>query len=125
MSNVATKSSMSDEEIRIAVAETCGWLVRGGLCFKPEPASGFGHGPATKKGWALPDYLNDLNACHEMENALDDESLEIKSRWFIWLQKNGDVAGVRATARQRCEAFLRTKGLWRESNSTRNSTSGE
>ena len=61
----------------------------------------------------IPDYLNDLNAMHEVENVLTSEqvtsyvySLEsMNERW---------ATPAFATASQRAEAFLRTIGKWEE-----------
>ena len=67
----------------------------------------------------IPDYLNDLNACHEFEKSLPS-SLTQKYWWSLC-----DVTGldqyeacrdplltVSATAAQRCEAFLKTINKW-------------
>lgn len=70
----------------------------------------------------LPDYLSDLNAMHEAEDRLSEKerliyeielsvavhgirSLPDKGRCFLY---------ARATAEQRAEAFLRTRGLWED-----------
>jgi hypothetical protein len=76
----------------------------------------------------VPNYWGDLNACHEMEKWLDDKPMDTRSLWYDYL---GVVVGwngannqddmrfecfylsARATAPQRCEAFLRTLGKWR------------
>lgn len=62
----------------------------------------------------LPDYLNDLNACHEMEKVLTDDQLEdYADHLHKWVASGSiGVAALRATAAQRCEAFLRTLNLW-------------
>lgn len=64
----------------------------------------------------IPNYPEDLNACHEMEK-------HIKGRdWDVWL---GHLEGItncgyskieamRATPPQRCEAFLKTIGKWKD-----------
>ena len=79
--------------------------------------------------WALiPDYPNDLNACHVMEEHLrdnpDDEYAygEMLARMTIGMEMYdedgfvpngwGYFAVARATAAQRAEAFLRTLKLW-------------
>jgi len=61
----------------------------------------------------LPNYLSNLNACHDMEKALSP------SQWpkYVTFLRGitSDRAGeglVFATAAQRCEAFLRTINLW-------------
>lgn len=59
----------------------------------------------------LPNYPEDLNACHEMENTLsvgqslgfDQELIEICGK-----------VDYHATALQRCEAFLRVHNAWEE-----------
>lgn len=71
---------------------------------------------------ALPDYLNDLNACHEMEKALTEATED--AYWFKHLP---DVVGANtgwlhqdipkiahATSAQRCKALLLTLNLWKD-----------
>ena len=77
---------------------------------------------------SLPDYLNDLNAMHEAEELLLPDDAAYSQRNFyaselgrICLNDNGrgwkplsndDCFPIlHATARQRAEAFLRTKGI--------------
>lgn len=77
---------------------------------------------------SIPDYLNDLNACFEMEKAIP---LMQEGLYFITLtcvvsglpKDDIDIQNelllqevACATAAQRCEAFLRTLDLWEESN---------
>jgi hypothetical protein len=72
----------------------------------------------------LPDYLNDLNACHEMEKVLTYEQAEIFEGELCDIAKSeNDVLKnslqsksfiFHVTATQRAEAFLRTLGLWQE-----------
>lgn len=105
---------MSPEAQRIAIAEVCGWVVL---------APGRGRTPEGKLGGVIPDYLNDLNACHEMETFLktagrvarycDELNNVIRSK----PQKRNCYSGGwdwHATAAQRAEAFLRTLKLWKE-----------
>jgi len=59
----------------------------------------------------IPDYLNDLNACHEMEKMIDPiELTKYKERMRLFYGQ----AAVFATAAQRCEAFLKTVDKWKE-----------
>ena len=64
-----------------------------------------------------PNYLSDLNACYEMERSLD---LEEHEEYVYQLSEccapiTGEVwECVHASARARCEAFLRTIGKWKE-----------
>ena len=95
---------MTPEQQRIAIAEACGWTTKHkGLWVE-----------RLQTYAALPDYLNDLNAMHEVEKVLkggmrskyDAELTLICSRDynFIW----------ESTASQRAEAFLRTIDKWEE-----------
>ena len=105
---------MNSERQRIKIAEACGF----------EPYSPRGR-PEWKKDRSiftkaeyLPDYLNDLNACHEMEQTLADAQHRRFRRKLAEISH--DKAGrslhsralISATAAQRCEAFLKTLGLW-------------
>lgn len=59
----------------------------------------------------VPDYLNDLNATDKMEEHLNGEEWD---NYFDAIRTWGRASGVRATAAQRCEQFLRAKGKWVE-----------
>ena len=94
---------MTPEHQRIAIAEACGWTTKHkGLWVE-----------RLQTYAALPNYLNDLNAMHELEGILTNEQIEVycsflqKPQWGIWW-------GIHATASQRAEAFLRTIGKWEE-----------
>lgn len=118
---------MSNEQMRIAIAESLGW--------KQVPDKYY----EDRRAWVrsgercatcdLLDYLNDLNACREFEKTIEvdgDESdnyaLELlkltaihKGEGYHW-GSNCDADYFRiatATAPQRCEAYLKTKGLWK------------
>ena len=100
---------LSDEQIRIKVAELLGW--------RPYSAN---KNKDPKELWlrdtysnVLPKYSTDLNACHEMEETLNDSQKDNfeyvlgivigsgRERWRWHL--------LHATARQRCEAFIAAK----------------
>lgn len=97
---------MTDEQMRIKIAEACGWIHHH---MRPSETE------RLQKKWYylsdLPDYLNDLNAMHEAEKVLKggmrskyDAELTLiclRDCNFIW----------ESTARQRAEAFLKTKGI--------------
>ena len=100
---------MKDQEINIAIAVACGW------CGPTPPYHLIDAAMAQPE-----DYCNDLNAMHEAEETLSQEQafkfvefleMVVKHKsnpWsWIWLTSH-------ASARQRADAFLRTKGLWRE-----------
>ena len=105
---------MNEQEQRIAIAGVMGWS--GVRRFTEYDGSSFlvgtlGAGDCNVSQ-TVPDYLNDLNACHEFEKTLFsggnknvcpyiDELHKIKVTWLL-----------HATAAQRCEAFLKTLNLW-------------
>ena len=97
---------MTDEQINIAIAEACGW--EGHPFCKDMMGNHF-------PGWDTPpDYCNDLNAMHEAEMIFTPAS-----KHWMYYALLADMCGssfkaIRATARQRAEAFLRTVGKWEE-----------
>src|SRR6266581_1956651 len=72
---------MSDNEIRIAIAEACGWTFKGDNTMLAKDAAWFGgvpnvwYPPNSKKSRGLPDYPNDLNAMHEAEELLVKQNI--------------------------------------------------
>lgn len=128
---------MTDEEMRIAIAEACGWTQQ--TCANDTRIEWW-FPPGCNRDYVRaqeypPDYPNDLNACHEMEKVI-----LTGNDWRVRLERYSnqlmttmhatdfgridvafkrDAVGrryftVHATARQRCEAFLRTIGQWEE-----------
>lgn len=107
---------MTDEQINIAIAESLGWESCG------MASTGKLMGYKTEEWEQVPDYTADLNVCHEFEKTLDDdldldysENLEsvTGTRWGA--NNSYDMSKYRsATARQRCEAYLRTIEKWKE-----------
>lgn len=122
---------MTDNEIRIKIAEALGYTPP----FKTEECRTENH---ATEGWVtvltdandryVPDYLNDLNACAKFENVLGTigakeygKRLQEVTGWHcvgIVPDYERDLVYLsrvaRATARQRCEAFLRTMNLWED-----------
>lgn len=99
--------NMTNEQMRIAIAEACGWeVISNTLCnVKPDKNGD----PEIEPIAPLPDYLNDLNACAEFEKTLTDSELwQIDAILFNLPDCRAPFV---ATARQRCIAFLKTKGL--------------
>lgn len=113
---------MKPEAQRIAIAEACGWKH---IHWNGGDSIPFGDNPKGNKSYraydTLHDYLNDLNAMHEVEKTLDYEY------WYLFILHLGDIVQlsnhlkwitpynyVSATASQRAEAFLRTIGKWVE-----------
>jgi len=60
-------------------------------------------------GWSA-NYCNDLNAMHEAEDELSGNQYMVYAN--ILGAVEGSLFGIRATARQRAEAFLRVMGKW-------------
>jgi hypothetical protein len=118
-------SKLSDEELRVMCAELCGW--------KKETRKRYAGGHNVQ-GWGwnthlelgdtkryftvspqnFPNYPADLNAMHEAEGQVPDH-LEERWRLNIAVQVDGPSRSslkfriARATARQRCIAFIATK----------------
>ena len=106
---------MTPEQQRIKIAEACGWK-RHPLQMNKNFWIHFPSEKQARDDSDLPDYLNDLNAMHDVEidyiipNGLwDDYVTHLKN-----LMKDGKRFWGQATAGQRAEAFLRTLNLWKE-----------
>lgn len=116
---------MNRNEIEAAIAKDQGWY---------QITKGDFEGLWKRKGIRVyhsyhSDYLADINACAEFESRLTDEEWERYIRFPVpndldWIGgKRLDYFGSlpkawrkMASARplQRCEAYLRVKGLWRD-----------
>lgn len=95
---------LTADERRAAVAKLCGWdeeEIERGYTLSQYPEY-------------VPDYLHDLNACHEFEAQLTGDGIaeghnEV-SRYFQWLKVIcQSPAPYNATAEQRCKALVLTK----------------
>ena len=125
---------MTPEQMRIAIAEECGWVVMlsgtGLITFQKAGVGaccGSVKNPSVVADAArVPDYPFDLNAMHEAWLTLDDSEMRVKfsceladivaRRWGTqpddgMLTLEGLIEN--ATALQRAEAFLRTVGKWK------------
>jgi hypothetical protein len=121
---------MTQEQKRIAIAEVCGWKFHPPtehLYSKQEKADAImcwvrpGNDPWLME--RVPDYFNDLNACHEMEEVLNagqinaylgklyENTKPAKVGSIPWEIICARVA-VHATAAERAEAFGRALNLW-------------
>lgn len=99
---------MKEEEQRVAIAEALGRKyhkptekeIRSGSYYQYEPD------------------LNDLNLCHDFENLTSSEWLAYEVHLTEVITRNhGECTKrhlINATAAQRCEAFLKTKNLWKD-----------
>jgi len=102
---------MTDEQINAAIAEARGWT---DIVNNPDfglmgidPST---HGLRT----CVPYYANDLNAMHEAEETLNTDELFEQYYLTLYETTRSTRWPVRAKARQRAEAFLRTLGKWKE-----------
>jgi hypothetical protein len=122
---------MTQEEMRIKIAEACGWTTKAFTGFSGEDDEWFTEDRVYKPNgdWATigkyPDYPNDLNAMHEAEKTLTEKEqvwyLQKLTQVRLKQGSGGIIACIIdkttfATAAQRAEAFLRVKGLWKETN---------
>jgi hypothetical protein len=104
---------MTNEQINITIAKVCGF-------YQEEPWSNgsecWGHKdcPPHVGFEEIPDYCNDLNAMHEAEKILNDEShADYACELVKTIRQNGEwFESVSATAAKRAEAFLRTINKW-------------
>lgn len=99
---------MSDVQINIAIAEACGWEVKVKKYLAKPPNGEWQYRDK------IPNYCNDLNAMHEAEKILSDEShADYACELVKTIRRNGEwFESVSATAAQRAEAFLKTINKW-------------
>jgi hypothetical protein len=103
---------MTDEEIKIniAIAEACGFTdIMWPMGFHQQMSDEKSKQCGGRWRFAIPDYCNCLNAIHEAEKYLMDESSviykeELEKVSCIW----------HSTAKQKAIAFLKAKGKWKE-----------
>jgi hypothetical protein len=133
---------MTPKAQRIAIAEACGatWA-----SVPPKPDNGFSSeyhpkrlltfnpddlrilplaDPRNHDSILVPDYLNDLNAMHEVVSIFDyDQADEFDDHLCDICKRANDLADnptpwrfavTNATAAQRAEAFLKTLCLWKD-----------
>lgn len=106
--------AMSNEDLRIKVAELLGFIREFGWGLEDDP-NFFVWFKNGEESCEPPDYPQDLNACHEMWLGT---RLELQEVWMDMLYKVCEIeedpdiqnpeALCWATARQRCEAFVLT-----------------
>jgi hypothetical protein len=104
---------MTKEQINIAIAEACGYknVTIGVTEGTIRVVVGYKHHTFDEE---IPDYCNDLNAMHEAEKILSDDShADYACELVKTICRNGEwFESVSATAAQRAEAFLKTIGRW-------------
>lgn len=108
---------MTDQEIKVAVAEACGWtschISGGGAggCIE-RPGRVRGTPPGRNYTVDVPDYTGCLNAMHAAEEMLRSTSPEKWRNYWEFLVAECEPSREywRATARQRAKALLRALG---------------
>lgn len=113
---------MTDQEINIAIAEACGWKSRPDHFYVDNLAWTQDEGANWCATYDLPDYCQDLNAMHEAECHIIVRQMgrylsaisNIVQSQAVYHPLDLQWWSVRATARQRAEAFLRTIDKWKE-----------
>lgn len=96
---------MTPEQINAAIAESLGWV----RISHPTHDWKDPHGDSQ---YSTPNFHGCLNACHEMEKSI--RNLPDDPQWDLWAQYVSHFEeDPHATAPQRCEAYLKTKGIWR------------
>lgn len=109
---------MTPEHQNTAIALATGWKPKP-IVYKDGTLDGFSWVSPRGIGMPLPDYTKDLNACHEMEKTLasDKEAADFDRELSTVVLNEWDDGLINsmewhATAAQRAEAFLKSKGLW-------------
>lgn len=127
---------MKPEEMRVEIAKVRGWRCEKRVPFDLRPNAILCWIPPGGEEWQtqeLPDYLNNLNECHQLMqwaggNLMDADQWEEFGKNLLklhpsstLLDTNGkldfyDVATFVSdlTSHQICEAFLKTLNLWKE-----------
>lgn len=120
------KGIMTNQEIRIAIAESVGWkLIPAGRDTFNVPYPQLANKEyVTISASKLPNYPEDLNAMHEVEKTLNRSQVveyqDSLATFFtiqdFFSESKYPIDGyiIHATALQRAEAYLRTIGKWKE-----------
>lgn len=95
---------MKPEEINKAIALLRGWKFKWKSC--PNWLS-----PSGERCVWHPDYYSSLDACAEFERTLTPLHL-VEYSYILMELTRTTYEAITATAPQRCEAYLRMKGLW-------------
>lgn len=106
---------MKPEAQRIAIAKACGWeesAIDSKTCYNPHGAHCY---------WSdVPDYLNDLSAMHEAEEAAIKLSnagglpFSVLGYHDRLIARHGTVGAILSSATERAEQFLKTLGKWED-----------
>lgn len=109
---------MTKEKMRVKLAEWAGWTLINATGKQPVGMNPYKTGSACSRVDTLPNYPEDLNAVHSLEEKLSPEQ-HLNFAYQLYLVCKAEnpnraliVARISATAHQRCEALLKTLGLW-------------
>lgn len=126
---------MTDEEIRVAIAEGLGWIhvkIDHRIASKCDRNTSRGHvgippvnqmqegGKDPLKDynyWLVPNYTTDLNVIAEAEKQYMRRGMGLADHIYLHLKAvcgDDECDAAFASAQQRCEALLRAMGLWEE-----------
>lgn len=114
-------TTLTQEEKRILIAEACGWkmFTTCDVGLGSTLIADIWPGQEVMGPREVPDYFNDLNACHEMEQVGFEGQLHRPwdSKWDRFkyeelLKTRGPNVPVFAPAFQRAECFGLLMGLW-------------
>ncbi len=99
---------MKPEEINKAIFRSLGWSI-----VEDSPYKGCSWNKGAAYTSKPPNYAESLDACAEFERTLTPRELAEYSYGLMDITRTTYEA-ITATAAQRCEAYLRMKGLWNE-----------
>ena len=112
-------ADMTQEEKRIKIAGACGWTAHPKDRFIVIPPNS----PHSVQPLStIPDYFGDLNACHEMEECLEDDrpkyrkTLDRLTNHILCTDNLEEINWrlIHIKPEHRAEAFGLTMGLWKE-----------
>lgn len=116
---------MTTSKINEVIATSLGWKIipAGKDSFGVNHVELANRGHETTTSDKLPNYTSDLNACHEMEEVLHS-NYKMQQVYMSNLKdvcyrtkhsgQTIEFAMTNADGPQRCEAYLKTLGLWEE-----------
>lgn len=116
---------MTPDQINRKIAEVCGWTFPCKHCAKFGMTTQWRNPSDTGcvEPSQLPNYFGDLNSVAEAEKILTDEQFQsyYEQRYWEAAKQTPSADYIKykriwlsSTAPQRCEALLRTLGLWEE-----------
>jgi len=113
---------MTNQQINECIAKLCGWTskeetierVSAGYDWT-ETYTTWSH-PGRGRHLKPPNYSGSLDCCREFEKFSSSDDWNAYFEQLIWVCERDETEPMIALASQRCEAFLRVKGLWTGTN---------